>query len=132
MIRFKPSWPIVAAFVAGVLACTAVRAFTQQAFAIADIMSDPAKFYGRTVAVSGLAGTVRYSHKTVDYKTRAQVEFVSFELYQPDAKGYHGRGRHFVSVNIPASGFGMNRPVEGRTVTVTGPLSAPLNVGRIE
>lgn len=123
---------VAAAFAAGVVSASAVTAFSQRALSINDVLGDPSRVWGKNVTVDGIAGSVRYSLKTVDYKTRQQEEYVSFSLYAPDPKGYKGRGKYYISVNIPAASFGMNKPAEDRVVALTGQLQPPFQLGRIE
>ena len=127
------SWSVVLGVAAGALTFVAMNVCAQRGvFSVADILGDPGKFYGREVPVSGLVSGVRFSNKTVNYKTREQVEYASFYLYEADPKGYRGQGKHYVSVSVPSGTFGMNRPKDGEMFTMTGPLSAPFSIGRIE
>jgi hypothetical protein len=115
-------------FLLGMLAFAAAQAFAQGEISIPQIMSDPKAFYGRTMTVTGVAGGVRTSVRTVDFKTRQQAQFYSFSLYEQG--GSKGRGKYYVSVNVPASSF-RYVPREGDAVSITGELKPPLNVGSI-
>ncbi|HVE13603.1 MAG TPA: hypothetical protein VNI01_09435 [Elusimicrobiota bacterium] len=130
--RFGPrSQAAAIGSVFGLIVFAALSAFSQQTrtFSIPDILGDPKLFYNQSISLEGIAGAPRLSWKTVDYKTREQVQYVSFSLYEPGS--YHGRGNHYVYVNIPAGAF-RNIPNEGDVVTLTGTLKPPLLVGNIE
>lgn len=115
---------------AGALMCGALSAWAQQLFTVDQILAEPGRYYGRSLAVSGIVGSLRIHWKMVDQRTQQKVEYASFDLYEP-GQGGGGHGRHYVHVSAPLSRL-RNQPREGEAFAVAGTLSAPWQIGFIE
>ena len=123
---------IVIGGIAGLLVFAAMSARTaqQQSFGVAQIMSDPAKFWNHNVPVNGIVGSVRQSQKTVNWESGEKVAYISFNLYEP-GQGDRKTGSHYIYVNMPAAGF-RYLPNDGDPISLTGPLTPPYSIGSIE
>ena len=109
-------------------ALKAVEAY-QQAFTIPQIASDPEKFYGKEVTLTGLA---RSGRTTDHYVGGGQyIKVFSFTIYEPSGDEKYPYGRRSVMVTQPLAKF-MNLPRDGAPVTITGVLKEPSLVGTID
>lgn len=103
---------------------SAVRAQSQMN--VADVLTNPQLYIGKSVQVTGIAKDIR----AVTYKVNgSKVPTTKLNLYEVDAKGR--KGRHYINVAIPTSSFS-SVPADGQMASITGLLKGPYEVGVIE
>ena len=99
-----------------------------QVFSIPQIASDPEKFWGAQVTLTGLVKSPSISEK---YLGKGQsIKVVRMSLHEPSGEKYP-YGRRYVSVQVPLAQFRF-MPNEGDTFQVSGVLKPPSQMGSIE
>lgn len=122
---------VIAGMLSGLLVFLALKAAVafQQVFTVAQVASDPGKFYGRQVSVAGLIRGSRIYEKYMGRGEKLRV--MSFSLYEPSGEAKYPFGRHYISVDVPAVQFRF-MPNDGDSFTVSGVLKDPSMIGSIE
>ena len=122
--------PLIVGALAGMLTFVAMNALSQYGVAsMADILSAPTNYWGKTVTVKGYAKSVRFY--SVNTGRGNYVDYVSLMMADTaNASHQPGEWAPEVVVRMPVANFN-GRPAEGAIVNVTGVLHMPTSLGEI-
>ncbi len=126
--RFSGRILAAAALAAAFLSGWTARAF-DPLWTVAQVASDPGKFYGNNAQVTGLARSARIS---TCYTDSGKIPCISFSLYEPSGKQNSPFGKRYISVSMPQQALANRLPSDGQPMNISGVIKPPSMIGTIE